>query len=157
MPKTTGFKVRAGTKDDAFDLALLAKEFINESGHIKILGFNAEKTVKLIERMATENIFYLSVLENEDGHIVGALGGLLTECMFSFSLQATELMWYVTPSARGTKGSIQLLLDWERWAKMKGAKVISMMNLESVSPREVEKLYEKMNYSKTENTFTKEL
>lgn len=157
MLRTTGFRVRKGKVEDAFDLALLVKEFMNTSGHAKTLGFNAEKTVKLMERMASEGIFHLNVLEDSNGNVVGVFGGLLTDCMFSNAKQATELVWYVTPSARGSRGSVQLLLEWEKWAKLQGAKTISMMNLESVAPREVERLYERMNYVKSENTYTKEL
>lgn len=70
---------------------------------------------------------------------------------------ATELFWYVTPSHRGTKDSIKLIVAYEMWAEQNGCKLASICNMRNEYMERLGRLYERLGYHKAEETYLKEL
>ena len=90
-----------------------------------------------------------------DGEIEGALVGLVAKFYMSHTVQATELAWFVSKDYRGKPASIRLMKAFEKWAKENGANYVGMGDIEGLS--NLEKLYNRLGYKKTESIYLKEL
>ena len=152
MLKTTTTEIRTATPDDVFDILILAKEFSKEAP--KSHKWDKEKT----------ELFLLSAFQNDnmeifvidaDGEIEGALVGLISELYMSHTVQATELAWFVSKDYRGKPSSIRLIKAFEKWAKDRGANQVGMGDIEGIS--NLENLYNRLGYEKSETVYLKEL
>lgn len=152
MLKTTATKIRTATPDDVFDILILAKEFSKEAPQSH--KWNKEKTEQFI-LSALQNTNMTIFVIDVDGEIEGALVGLLSELYMSYTVQATELAWFVSKDYRGKPASLKLIKAFEKWAKESGAKQIGMGDIEGISS--LEKLYNRLGYERAETVYLKEL
>ncbi|AAG02610.1 gp26.2, partial [Roseobacter phage SIO1] len=150
--KTTATKIRTATPDDVFDILILAKEFSKEAPQSH--KWNKEKTEQFI-LSALQNTNMTIFVIDVDGEIEGALVGLLSELYMSYTVQATELAWFVSKDYRGKPASLKLIKAFEKWAKESGAKQIGMGDIEGISS--LEKLYNRLGYERAETVYLKEL
>lgn len=89
------------------------------------------------------------------GRLVGVLGGLEYPDPNDGDRVATEMFWFVTPSARG--GGLRLLDTFEAWAKQRGVRRILMMHLHALKSAAFERLYQRRGYRPIEIHYCKEL
>ena len=68
---------------------------------------------------------------------------------------AMETVWWVDPDVRGGRLAIQMLRDYEEWARSQGCAFIQMAAL-ATFPR-AGKIYERCGYRPTETHYLKEL
>ena len=66
------------------------------------------------------------VAYDDDGNAIGYLAGTIRDSFYSNRYYAVQEMWYVVPRARGTRASIELLVQFERWALFHGVERIYM-------------------------------
>ena len=152
MLKTTVTKIRTATPDDVFDILILAKEFSKEAPQSH--KWNKEKTEQFI-LSALQNTNMTIFVIDVDGEIEGALVGLLSELYMSYTVQATELAWFVSKDYRGKPASLKLIKAFEKWAKESGANQVGMGDIEGISS--LEKLYNRLGYERAETVYLKEL
>lgn len=152
MLKTTATKIRTATPDDVFDILILAKEFSKEAPQSH--KWNKEKTEQFI-LSALQNTNMKIFVIDVDGEIEGALVGLLSELYMSYTVQATELAWFVSKDYRGKPASLKLIKAFEKWAKESGANQVGMGDIEGISS--LEKLYNRLGYERAETVYLKEL
>lgn len=93
----------------------------------------------------------------EQGRFLGAIAGVVWPCPNDGELQANEMFWFVARSARGSLGSLRLLDSWERGARLLGARRLTMVHLEALSPAKLARHYERKGYSKLETNYMKEI
>ena len=94
------------------------------------------------------------VIEKEN-MVVGFLIGMIARTAFSHDPIATEMAWYVRPSARGTREPIKLIKEYENWAERRGCKVVTMVDIHNLN--DLGNLYTRLGYELTEKTYTKVL
>lgn len=152
MLKTTATKIRTATPDDVFDILILAKEFSKEAPQSH--KWNKEKTEQFI-LSALQNTNMTIFVIDVDGEIEGALVGILSELYMSYTVQATELAWFVSKDYRGKPASLKLIKAFEKWAKESGANQVGMGDIEGISS--LEKLYNRLGYERAETVYLKEL
>lgn len=152
MLKTTTTEIRTATPDDVFDILILAKEFSKEAPQSH--KWDKEKTEQFI-LSALQNTNMTIFVIDVDGEIEGALVGLLSELYMSYTVQATELAWFVSKDYRGKPASLKLIKAFEKWAKESGANQIGMGDIEGISS--LEKLYNRLGYERAETVYLKEL
>ena len=152
MLKTTATKSRTATPDDVFDILILAKEFSKEAPQSH--KWNKEKTEQFI-LSALQNTNMTIFVIDVDGEIEGALVGILSELYMSYTVQATELAWFVSKDYRGKPASLKLIKAFEKWAKESGANQVGMGDIEGISS--LEKLYNRLGYERAETVYLKEL
>lgn len=155
MPRTKDYNLREATEDDAIDIAILGKQFVKESQNTA-LGWNSNKVHDSILDAIDRQDFGVFVLCSNN-EIVGMLICFVTPCFFSDVLQAVEIAWYVTPEHRKSSKGIEMIKQYEEWARSKGAAQLTLMNLEVLEGDRVAKVYHRLGYTLTENTFSKEL
>lgn len=93
----------------------------------------------------------------DDGTILGVLLGCQTFVPTSFSPVAIELLWYVKPEYRKGKYALQMVREFEKWAKAQGCEMISMGNMANSSMATTGKFYERLGYKLSEQTYFKGL
>lgn len=84
---------------------------------------------------------------------VGFLAGVTSPFLFGDVKQASEVAWWVEPSARGKEAGKELIKVFEYWAHKVGCKVVTMVSLDE----KVGKIYEKNGYKLYERAYLKEL
>lgn len=85
---------------------------------------------------------------------VGLLIGFITKDHPSLDMNVgMELVWFVQPQHRKSKGSRKMVEAFEYWSKMKGASACIM----AAYDRRFDKLYSKQGYKPLETTYIKEL
>ena len=145
-------KIRTMTKDDIFDVLVLAKEFSREAPETH--KWNKDRTENFLNT-ALESPFMEVFVIDSDNDITGAIVGVLTEMFMSNKVTATEVAWFVNKKARGSYASIKLVKTFESWAKKKGADYVVMGDIKGIS--DLKKLYNKLGYESAETTYMKEL
>lgn len=99
----------------------------------------------------------LCVLEI-DGNIEGFAAGIKGAMLGNVNVMCgNEVAWWVNPDHRGGKNGIKLLKYLEGMAKTEGIKYWTMAFMTSSMPEKVESIYQKLGYTKTEVSYTKEL
>lgn len=152
MPKTQESKIRTATPDDVFDILILAKEFSKEAPQSH--KWSKAKTEDFLFSALQSDTMTILVLE-VNGDIVGAIVAVVTEMYMSHTTVASELAWFVSKDYRGKPSSLKLVFAYEDWAKSKYAQVVSMGDIEGIA--NLEKLYTRMGYRKSESVYMKEL
>lgn len=99
----------------------------------------------------------LAALHNEQGDLVGAVGGIVHQDANTDARMATELFWYVFPAYRSTGAGLLLLSEFEVWARLRGAQYCCMVALSAVMPVEVGAIYQKAGYNPLETYYVKAL
>jgi len=64
------------------------------------------------------------VAEGAESRIVGVLAGSLQQFLFEEFVSATEGLFYVHPSARGTTAAVKLLYAFREWAIERGVREV---------------------------------
>jgi GNAT superfamily N-acetyltransferase len=144
----------AETFEDLVRLLPLAEEFYAASQFLK--KFDAERFIATWTRLLSERTGVIFLLE-QDGIVTGALGGVVYPEPYSGDLVATEFFWFVTESARGGRGGIQLYREFESWARERGAAEIRMVHLLDLMPAKVERFYKHCGFEPIEVHFVKGL
>lgn len=145
--------IRHATKDDLFDLMVLAREFAREAPDVYVWDKNKVETI--LNQALEENHMCILVVEDSKGYITGGLLGVLTEMFMSTKVVATELSWFMSKEHRNSKSALGLMKEFERWAKDNGANIVAMADLEGVSY--LEALYSRKGYSLSERVYIKEI
>lgn len=82
----------------------------------------------------------------------GFIAGQVTPFLFGYGSLASEVAWWIDPSARGENKGIKLMEAFEYWAKnIANCKYISMTSLD----KDVEKIYKKKGYKLYERAYMK--
>ena len=156
MPRTKDYNLRVATENDIIDLIILGKQFVIESGNIKLLGWDSTKMYNFLANAISIEDFCVFVMCHDE-EVVGLFVGLTTPCFFSSVIQSVEIAWYITPEHRKSKTAHKMIDLYEEWSVARGSVVTNLINLDMLSPDKVAKVYERKGYTLVENTFTKEL
>lgn len=144
--------IRKATLEDVPALVAMGKTFVKD------LPLPAEvdedTVVKLLSFLVTEENGCLLV--NDD--VTAAIGGMSYPYYFNANITvASELFWWVSEPARRSGTGLELLDEFEVWAKEVGASVFSMLCLEGKYAEPLTKLYLKKGFIQAERQFMKEI
>jgi hypothetical protein len=97
------------------------------------------------------------VLVNENNGVFnGIIGGLISQCMMTKDIIATECFWWIAPELRDrSPAGIKLLLRWEEIVKERYAKRIYVGNLHAVNHDKMQDLYHRLGYKSLETHYVK--
>lgn len=150
-------KIRGATLADIPKLVEYGEKFYQQTRHIEEgIPYNPDEVAILCEWLINVKQGFILVLD-DDG-VVGFV--LVVEAPFPFSPDirtAQELAYYVDEDYRKTGLGVKLLEHTEKVCKDRGVRYLTMISMESCIPRQAEALYEKLGYSRTETSYTKEL
>ena len=148
-------KIRKVTEHDLLDLSILSKMFAKEAKQNGYnLSFKQDKFLNTFLKVVNNPDYYY-ILAEVDGETVGFFLGVVFNPMFSDDIIAAEMFWWIDKDHRGHKISIQMLNSFEDWSKKSGATQVNVSDLQSV--KNLDKLYERLGYTKSEVTYRKDL
>lgn len=110
-----------------------------------------------------QNIFAVGMgvifgIDSPDGsRLDGSIGAVLAPAMFDGAMVATECWWFVHPECRDRAIGPTLMSHFEAWARSKGAKRLTMVNLHAGRLAEVAAIYQKLGFTPLETHWQKEL
>lgn len=142
--------IRQATEDDIFDLLILGRQFIKESGY----KWDRERVEEIMNNLISNDESCIIVYE-VDGEVVGGLLGTTAEPFLSHQKQAHEMAWFVDKDHRDNKGGIGMMKAFEEWAKDLGCTEIIMGDI--VGVRDLTNLYEHKGYKMVEKLYSKEI
>ena len=149
--------IKQGTKEDIIDMVICAKEFEKESGVFKKTGgIDVDYFTTLLNTLFDNNILKCWLITKDD-MIVGGIGLLEVEDLFSGIKCLNELFWFVKKEYRGSIENIRLFKKMETYAKNNDVKYIQMIHLPDLKEVKLEKLYIKKGYSLLQKCYIKEV
>lgn len=142
--------VREATTSDCDLVVGLAREFLTHTAYGQLFGPVAGSRLETFFHvlLAIGVIF----VGEQDGEVVGALALADVEHPVTGVRYAEELMWWVTPSARGTSVALRLLGAGERWTRQNGLSVLKMVAPEGERSR-LSRLYQRRGYTPVETSW----
>ena len=78
--------------------------------------------------------------------VLGGFLGQIGPGFFTTERGAKELVWFVKPSARGSRAAIMLLADFEIWGRFKGARKCFLSQSTGVAVDETARLFVRLGY-----------
>jgi GNAT superfamily N-acetyltransferase len=138
--------IRLATIEDVDAVAAMGARFIAQSRYGRLLPIVPEQLEAFTAQLVAGEASAVFVAEHA-GALVGMFGVLLFEHPMSGVRVATEVFWWVEPSARGL--GLRLFYTAQRWAKDRGAAVLQM-----IAPSdEVRTLYERLGFDQVETVY----
>lgn len=95
----------------------------------------------------------ITIISETDGYIHGMMLCIVHPAAFSDGMVCTDLAFYVSPEGRKSGVGTTLLGMTEALAIEKGCRMIVMVSLQSVDPKESEALFGKMGYRHAESSY----
>lgn len=140
-------KIRPATDADIAQLVELGRLAHAESPRYCGVKFSKKRA----REFATMLVFFewaLVLVAEADGHVVGALMGVVAPHCFSSQLYASDIFFYVEPAHRGSTVGARLLREWERLLVADGRVKESALGISSEigDIERTRKLYEKLGY-----------
>lgn len=138
---------------DLGQVLALARLFHGESGAPFV--FDEAAAARTARHLITHPDAIVAVLDGGSGTLVGVLAAAVAQHPFGGFRMATELMWFVTPAARGSRDALGLVVDFEVWARAKGCALAAMGGL--ASNDKTAALYRRRGYRSFETNYLKDL
>ena len=102
----------------------------------------------------SSNSGVIFLIEN-DGEVVGGIGGVSHPDLLTGRKIAVELFWYVKEAFRTGTHPIRLLHEFESWAQAIGCTQVNMIHMECSMPESMKSIYERQGYELFETIYRK--
>lgn len=142
--------IRQATHADVPELTRMGQRFVEETEYSEVIAIDPERL----------SLSVIHILDNPDGTILvsgsdatptGMIAMLAYEHPFSGERTAFEVVWWVSPEARGD--GVKLLKAAEEWARKQGIRKMQM-----VAPNDrVGQLYSRLGYVPVETSYQRSL
>lgn len=143
--------IRLATEEDFPAIIELCREFWTHTQFSE--DFDADHCLGMVELSHSHGMLAVLVVNDSVQGFCAAVKSFLLAS--TQALTATELAWWVNPDHRGGKNGVVLLQFMEQLAKDQGIKYWNMASMESSMPEAVNRMYERLGYTKSETVYTK--
>jgi GNAT superfamily N-acetyltransferase len=140
--------IRAAAPEDEDLVLSLIQEFLADSPY-QNETIHPEKLRAVIREFCTPSASRIGILAGDTGVLLAAA----TEKLWSFERVATEIAFWVSPSARTFKTARSLVTAYEQWARHVGVNTLQLISLD----QSMDKIYTRWGYRLTEHAYIKEL
>ena len=146
--------IRKAELKDVPAVVRLVKEFFEESLSEYGLLLESKTIFETLENYAKN---YIGIVAEENGEIVGVVGGLVSSSIFDKGqLVGQETIWYVDKRFRGGVIGLKLIKAFEEECKIRGAKLIAMVNMGNLYTDVLDKIYKRRGYKLMERQYIRE-
>lgn len=114
-----------------------------------------EDKIKSLFTLALNNKEYTGICLTIDGKVEGYLLGFITEHYFHSKKIAYCMSIFVNEEFR--KYGIEMINAFEAWGKYQGAKTLSISTFTNLSPKNLGRVYQRLNYEEKEVVYWKEV
>ena len=130
----------------------MGRHFHESSIYADRVRFNSDALANSLRQFIASDIAVVMVTE-QNGNVVGVIGGVVGPHYLTGGKSASELFWWVEPEHRGV--GLPLLRAYEDEAQERGAQYSGMIC--PFGSSNVEKIYSKSGYVPLETIFFKEM
>lgn len=142
--------MRVATLDDHEIVFNLAFEFFNNSPYKNDLIDEGKVDQLVTNFLSAPKTDAIVLLSGDTGVLVGAAA----EKLYSFDRFASEVIFWITPKARGGKTALRLITAYEYWAE----NVAKVTNIQMVGLGDMtHNLYSRLGYTQVERTYVKDI
>lgn len=146
--------IRPATIEDIPRIVELGNMLHQESRYAAI-SFSEEKVAALMKHLIqVDGVVFVAEV---DGEIVGGIAGGVTEFWFSTEKQAFDYSFFLAPDARHGMQAVRLMVAFESWAKLRGARQVDMGITTDIHVDKSARLYTGMGYKDCGKLFVKEI
>lgn len=107
--------------------------------------FNPDAFLKHWQTFLTSYPATILVLE-EQGQVIGGIGGLATADVYTGELVAHEFFWYIDQAHRGGTGAFRLLRAFKAWAQEHGATRLRLSHMLGLNEDKLEAMYRHLGF-----------
>lgn len=143
--------IRQATVEDLPKLETCAREFYASSRFLK--EFSLFRFCEMWTTLLHNGGVIFIALESEE--ITGVMGGFIHRDLYSESMVAEEMFWFVRSAFRGV--GIRLYRAFEAWAQAAGATTIQMVHLLDSMPEKISAFYRRIGFEPIETRYSKRL
>lgn len=152
MLTATDTIVREAREADAARLDELVQHFLAATPYHAAVEVSPEQRGIVLARFLSGGFSGRILVAEREGVVVGLLGLLLFPNLLTGQITASDVLWWVEPTARGCG---RLMLEHgEAWARLHGAQVMHIVAWDN--PR-LEAFYARLGYVKLETVYSKPL
>jgi GNAT superfamily N-acetyltransferase len=150
--------VRSYSPEDLGEMMQLAAAMHAESPEHREMAFDPGSVMTLGDLCTSNPDFQCIVVRREeDGPIVGAIAGFIAAHFYGPDRYASDLIFYVYPSFRGSTAAARLLASFQKWAKAGGAKRFQPGSFTGIDDARTAKFYVGMGFRRAGAIFVKDL
>lgn len=147
--------IRPATEADIPAIVRMARAFYPSTHYMDWCDMDDETVSDLTHNLLTNHV--MLVAESEEGELAGMVGLFVAPFLFNRNrLGGYEVVWWVSPEARGGRLAASLLGAIDAPCKALGADRIQMVHMPN-SPPQAAALYERLGYVHSETSYTKEI
>jgi GNAT superfamily N-acetyltransferase len=146
--------IRKATLADVPEIVRMSALFYPTTHYADWCAMDEATVADLASSLIEGHIFFVA---EDAGQLVGMVG--LFVCPFLFNRTehfGCEVVWWVAPSARGSHVAASLLVAIEQPLRDAGATRVQMVHMPN-SPPQASALYERLGYSQSEISYTKDI
>lgn len=146
--------IRPARLDDIPEMLQMGRRFFDASGYADITEFDPNSLEATFRNLLTSESSVCLVVENKK--LVGLAAALIYPFYFNaHHLTSQELFWWVDKEHRGV--GTQLFESLIAGVKARGAKSLSMIALERLTPEKVGAIYERRGFRPSERSWIRRL
>ena len=138
-------KIRPAGHSDIPALIALGRQMHAESPRFARVKFDADKLCTQLVTMI-ESVWCMILVAEEEGQIVGTIGGGVTPYYFSNELHGYEHWVYVALSHRGSSVGARLVKEWDNLLVSEGIKESVLGISTEVDSERTKQFYERLGY-----------
>lgn len=148
--------IRFANEQDVEKISELWKAFHDDSLHHTGIPFDRSSATETTKNMMKNPESYIMLVADNDAPVVGMLIGMICPASWNRNeLLAGECVWYVRKEHRGGSAGKELLSNFEKEAKDRGAKHIVMAHMCGENGRSLKAYYKRARYDQLEIHYIK--
>lgn len=119
-------RILEATEADVPTIVAKALDFNASTAYRALIVFEPAR-LAAVARQLIESDLGVVLLAERDGAVIGMLAAAIQVHPLSGETIATEIVWWMDAAARGGRAALQLLRQYEKWARAQGATVLQMV------------------------------
>lgn len=149
--------VREATVWDVMPAMKLGERYVVEAGAYIDIPYDPELAAgRMLEAISDDNQLFLVLVK--EGGVVGLLWAAYGPFLiWSSECITTDIVVYVMPEHRGTRGSLQLLASYREWSEAKGAKEVRLSVASGIHEDKTGRLYNKLGFEHLGSQYRRKL
>lgn len=139
--------IRAATLDDLPRILDLGELMHNESPRWRKLAFNRARAADFLARLILSD-WGAVFLAEQSGQVLGGIAGTALPHWCSDDVLAQEIVFFMTPEARGGMSAVRLVRKFKEWGAERGAVWAEAGTSTGLDPERTAGLYELAGFSR---------
>lgn len=140
------YTVRPATASDMDSLARLGAQMHQETSYRNI-PYNERNVAEYISFVIANPNSHCLLVAEENGNVIGFIGGYLDRYIFSDECMAFDTVFYVDQSRRGTWAAKLLIDEFVNWARKRNVWEICLGTSSGINTERVGRFYERLGFT----------